>query len=116
MVKKTAPATPSAKKPAKATGPRLAPDDWTRAAVRAIGDGGIANVSVERLATELGATKGSFYWHFKDRPALIAAALDQWELDQTDAVIERLSTIDEPSERLRRLLETSFGRPGSLVD
>jgi AcrR family transcriptional regulator len=102
--------------PKKTTGPRLGPEDWTRAALAAIAAGGIANISVERLATELGATKGSFYWHFKDRPALIAAALDQWELGYTDAVISRLAGVADPRDRFRRLLETSFGNPGSLID
>lgn len=95
---------------------KLGPDDWTRAALDAIAAGGIANVSVERLAKELGATKGSFYWHFKDRPALVAAALDRWELEYTDAVIERLGAIDDPRERFRQLLVTSFGAPGALID
>ena len=27
----------------------------------------------------LGMTKGSFYWHFKNRDALVAAALQLWE-------------------------------------
>jgi AcrR family transcriptional regulator len=100
----------------KAPAPRLAPEDWTRAALQALASGGIANVSVERLAAELGATKGSFYWHFKDRPALIAATLERWEHEYTDVIIERLSLVDDPRERFRRLLETSFGRPGALVD
>ena len=62
---------------------RLGPEDWTKVALAAIAEQGAANVSIERLARELGATKGSFYWHFKDRPALIAAALDRWERDYT---------------------------------
>lgn len=95
---------------------QLTPDDWTKAALGAIAVGGIANVSVERLAKELGATKGSFYWHFEDRPALVAAALDHWELEYTDAVIERLGAVDDPRERFRQLLATSFGAPGALID
>lgn len=96
---------------------RLGPHDWTRAALSAIADKGTANVSVERLARELGATKGSFYWHFKDRPALIAAALERWEADYTDRIIEQLAGISDPRERFRMLLEASFeDHPGVLID
>lgn len=96
---------------------RLTPDDWTAAAVRSIASGGARNVSVERIARELDATKGSFYWHFADRTALLQAALVRWEIDYTDAVIERLAAIDDPRRRLRRLLEVSFAdHPGVRVD
>lgn len=100
-----------------ATRDQLSRDDWTAAALAAIAEKGIAHVSVERLARELGTTKGSFYWHFKDRPALIAAALERWEQDYTDQIIVQLSTVDDPRERFRQLLESSFrAHPGVLVD
>jgi AcrR family transcriptional regulator len=96
---------------------RLAPDDWTRAALGAIASKGAGSVSVERLARELGTTKGSFYWHFKDRQALIDAALQWWERESTDRVIEQLSAVDDPRARFRALLESTFGdHPGVLID
>jgi len=101
----------------KAPRDRLGPDDWTRAAIRAIAENGARNVSVERLARELGTTKGSFYWHFKDRTALIDAALERWESDFTDRVIDRLATIADPRRRFRALLETTFtDQPGITID
>lgn len=96
---------------------KLQPDDWIAAGLRAIAAGGIRNVSVERLADELGATKGSFYWHFADRPALIVAMLDEWEHRQTDQIIERLSMIGDPTERFRALLSSAFDEsPGISLD
>lgn len=96
---------------------RLRPEDWTRAALAAIADKGTANVSVERLARELGTTKGSFYWHFKDRMALIEAALHRWEVLYTDRIIDRLSDIEDPRERFRLLLASAFDdQPGVLID
>jgi AcrR family transcriptional regulator len=95
----------------------LGPDDWTKAALNAIAERGAQHVSIERLARELGATKGSFYWHFKDRPALISAALKRWELEYTDRVIERLLIIDDPRLRFRALLEYAFDdQPGVRID
>ena len=88
----------------------LTPGDWARAALAAIARGGIAAVAVESVAADLGATKGSFYWHFKNRDALIQAALDLWEQSRTESVIEDLEHEPDPAERLRKLLEAAFDR------
>lgn len=91
------------------TGQRpLSPDDWARAALAAIARGGVAAVAVEAIASELGATKGSFYWHFKNRNALILAALERWERRGTEAVIEELERDPDPAARLSKLLAAAF--------
>ncbi|WP_430787237.1 TetR/AcrR family transcriptional regulator [Actinoplanes sp. G11-F43] len=91
---------------------RLTADDWTRAALQAIARGGLAAVAVEPLAARLGATKGSFYWHFANRDALIEAALNRWESDHTDAVIALVETESDPLARLRLLIGTVIGYAG----
>ncbi len=90
------------------SGQRLGREDWVGAALRALAFGGLGNLSVERLAIELGATKGSFYWHFKNRSALIDAALAEWERRDTDQLIARASELDAPRERLRWLFSVVF--------
>jgi AcrR family transcriptional regulator len=87
----------------------LSKQDWIRAALFAIADGGTSKVAVEPLAAQLGATKGSFYWHFSNRDQLIAEALEFWERDGTDDVIEMVQPIADPGERLRRLLAIAIG-------
>lgn len=87
---------------------RLSREDWARAALSAIARGGIGAVAVETIAAQLGATKGSFYWHFKNRQALIEAALQLWEQSRTDAVIEHLAAEPDPARRLRLLLEGGY--------
>jgi AcrR family transcriptional regulator len=92
----------------KSTYPALTPADWTKAAFGALARGGVEAIAVEPIAAELGATKGSFYWHFKNREALVTAALDEWERRLTEAVIERLEQRSDPAERLRHLMATAF--------
>lgn len=82
----------------------LTGEDWADAALAAIGRGGVAAVAVEPLAARLGATKGSFYWHFPNRDALIEAALLRWENANTEAVISLVEQQRDPLDRLRRLL------------
>jgi AcrR family transcriptional regulator len=90
----------------KTTGPRrLTRDDWIAAALGAIADGGLAAVSVEPLAARLGATKGSFYWHFENRDALLEAAIKRWEKETTtDVVAEITAAHDAPASQFRRLV------------
>jgi AcrR family transcriptional regulator len=84
---------------------RLTRDDWVNAALDAIAEGGLAAVSIEPLAASLGATKGSFYWHFKGRDALLDAAIERWEKETTTDVIAEITTArDAPADQFRRLV------------
>ncbi|MBB4892953.1 AcrR family transcriptional regulator [Streptomyces olivoverticillatus] len=65
---------------------------WIEAGLRALATGGPDAVRVEPLAKELGVTRGGFYWHFKDRGALLEEMLDTWERMSTDEAIERVET------------------------
>src|ERR671922_6013 len=78
----------------------LSRERWIAAALDALADGGMAAVAVEPLAARLGVTKGSFYWHFRDRDELLTAALQEWERTGTEELIKRLDQIADPRERL----------------
>jgi AcrR family transcriptional regulator len=86
----------------------LSAADWTEAALAALARGGLPAVAVEPLAKELGATKGSFYWHFADRPALLQAALELWERRDTEGVIAAIDETQDAEARLRSLLRLAF--------
>lgn len=83
-------------------GQRLSADDWAEAALQQIAEQGVASVAVEPLARHLGVTKGSFYWHFPSREALLVAALERWERDEQQSFGE-LEAVEDPRERLRAL-------------
>jgi AcrR family transcriptional regulator len=53
-------------------------EDWIAAGLAALAGGGAAAFRVERVAREMGVTKGSFYWHFRDRAAWRDAVLAYW--------------------------------------
>lgn len=82
---------------------RLSSQDWELAALDLMAEEGVAAVAVESLARRLGVTKGSFYWHFSTRDALIEAALKRWEETDTHNLIARVETIENPGKRLREL-------------
>jgi AcrR family transcriptional regulator len=87
---------------------------WLDAGLEALRRGGVAAVRVERLAGELGITKGSFYWHFRDRGELLAALLEYWAHEMTEAEFERVQGKSGLAARLLALaedvLEKGMGR------
>lgn len=89
---------------------RLTPVNWAEAALDAISQGGIDAVGIDRIARQLGATKGSFYWHFDNRDALIEAALELWEQRRTEAVIDHLELEPDPARRIGLVLEGGLAR------
>ena len=85
---------------------RLTRDDWLAKALETLGRQGLAGVCVEPLADALGVTKGSFYWHFKDRDELLASLLDYWETEYTNGLDEHVrATSGDPEQQLLALLE-----------
>jgi AcrR family transcriptional regulator len=90
---------------------RLTAGDWTVAALDALAEGGLAAVAVEPIAVRLGTTKGSFYWHFDNRDALLEAALLRWERVDTEEIIALVDAEPDPHRRLRNLLAMALARP-----
>jgi len=79
---------------------------WIEAAQQALGAGGPEAVRVEALAASLGVSKGGFYWHFKDRQALLDEMLDNWEKTMVGDVIATVESRPvEPKAKLQQLFE-----------
>src|ERR1700683_1866136 len=89
---------------APARAPSLHPDNWLRAAENRLAQNGIESVRVEVLARDLGVSKGSFYWHFRDRSELLEKLLTRWE----DAEIDWLNVVARAVAADRMRLEVSL--------
>jgi AcrR family transcriptional regulator len=87
---------------------RLSKQDWLTAALVALAKGGVSAVAVVPLAQQLGVTRGSFYWHFTDRTALLRDALLWWEQEGTVAVIDRVAATADPRDKLRALFRIAI--------
>ena len=70
---------------------------------------GLKGLNVEPLSEYMGVTKGSFYWHFKDREDFIESLLKYWEDELTTAVIDEIKALQVgPDSRLKALMEIVF--------
>ncbi len=89
--------------------PSLTPEAWVDAATEVLVDQGIDHVRVDVLATQLGVTRGSFYWHFRDREELLRRVLQAWRERSTEQLTARLESASaEPREQLRDVLSLPF--------
>lgn len=83
---------------------------WVEASFDLLAEGGIDAVRVDPLAKRLGVTRGSFYWHFKDRETLHKAMLKQWRKWATYQIGDKLDRVaPDAAERLRRNLALPSG-------
>lgn len=89
---------------------RLTPERWAEAALVLGAREGLAAINMERVAAELGVTKGSAYHHFSSRASLLDSALELWKKRATQDLIDQLSDLESPHERLAAILGASIGR------
>lgn len=77
---------------------------WLDRGLQVLAAGGPDAVRVEPIARDLGVTKGSFYWHFDNRSALLSEILATWERELVDDAIDEVERHGgDAREGLRRL-------------
>lgn len=83
----------------------LTPERWIEGATELLVDHGIDHVRVDLLAQQLQVTRGSFYWHFRDREDLLRRVLSAWRVEATEQLTARLeSAHPDPREQLRDVI------------
>src|SRR5581483_2912727 len=89
----------------------LSPADWIDAATDFLIDNNLNSLDIPYLSRRLGVTKGSFYWHFKGRPDLLKAVLDDWRQRMTSDVSSRAEQSATTVESALRYLLGLIRRP-----
>jgi AcrR family transcriptional regulator len=83
------------------------PAKLAASAFRLFARGGIANVSLDQVAAAAGVTKGSLYWHFKNKDEVIKAAATHYYQAYHRRMHAAIAPLSDPMERLRRVLQLS---------
>ncbi|MBE7422400.1 MAG: TetR/AcrR family transcriptional regulator [Zoogloeaceae bacterium] len=93
---------------------------WVKAALDILAGKGLDGIRVEVLAKRLGVTKGSFYWHFKDRRDLLDTVLETWKDGRIRDI--QMQTRAVPGEELPRayhvidIYSANRNRKGMLIE
>lgn len=85
------------------SGSRFHREEWLAAALNVLAEEGQAKLRIDKLAADLGVTKGSFYHHFKSRDDFVQKLLDYWSRRYTDRVIKEIGALQVPARE--RVLE-----------
>ncbi len=85
--------------------------DWIEAGLELVGWVGVSGIKITDLARRLGVTKGSFYWHFKDRDDYLESIVQAWEEDSR-ALFARVDAEPDPHKRLGVMLDLVTERVG----
>ncbi|MEZ5899412.1 MAG: TetR/AcrR family transcriptional regulator [Hyphomicrobiaceae bacterium] len=91
---------------------RLSREEWLAQALEILALEGQAKLRVDAICTALGVTKGSFYWHFKDRDDFVHSVVKFWGDRFTDPVMKQVTQFGGSArDRLKALMRTvSEGR------
>jgi AcrR family transcriptional regulator len=93
----------------------LTRQNWIDRGLEVLAKSGVEAVRVEPLAKLMGVTKGSFYWHFKNREDFLEAILQNWIAAQTNSIIERVDNTDgDAMTKLRYLFELAIEDDGRI--
>ena len=104
----------------KTSRPQLDRNAWIQAALDVLADEGVTGMRVEVLAKRLRVTKGSFYWHFKDRQDLLTGVLETWKDGRIKDIYKQ--TRPEPGQeqaqigRVIDIYSASRNRKGMLIE
>jgi AcrR family transcriptional regulator len=84
---------------------------WIDAAVAHLVKANVDDIRIEELSRELGVSKGSFYWHFRNRDHLLDRVLEHW-LDRATVRTSRWARGGTSApERLLRILSLPARTP-----
>ncbi len=77
---------------------QLARADWLRVAVKLLAEEGVDSLRITKLAEVLGVTRGSFYWHFKNREELLDTLVIYWQQKNASLVPTVLKDMNSLNE------------------
>jgi AcrR family transcriptional regulator len=79
---------------------RQSKDDYYRAALDLLADGGVDALTIANLCARLGVTTGSFYAHFAGIREFHSVFLEQWSEGRVYALKEQVDATPDPLDRI----------------
>jgi AcrR family transcriptional regulator len=85
---------------------RYSRNEFLARSLDVLSEEGEAKLRIDRLVSQLGVTKGSFYWHFENRADFVRSLAEYWVDTSTRAVIDDIGAqTGSPEDRLFNLMK-----------
>ena len=81
---------------------------WLAEGKRRFANEGIKGININEMAKSIGVAKSSFYFMFKNQQVYWKELLKYWEIEGTYQITERVSVIDDPKAKFRKLMELAL--------
>jgi AcrR family transcriptional regulator len=96
---------------------RLSREKWLARALYALVKHGERVLTVEALVREIGVSRGSFYWHFRDRSDFVRQLVQYWSATYTENVPKQVEAVaGTVSDRLLALMDMIVRSEGNLYE
>ncbi|MFC5401313.1 TetR/AcrR family transcriptional regulator [Cohnella soli] len=76
--------------------------------MRQFAQSGVNGLVIEKMSSELGCSKSSFYWYFKNRKEFISRVVNQWSELSTQLVICNSSVPEKTEDKIINMLDQMF--------
>ena len=83
---------------------RRSKEDWLDQGLAMLAQSGIGAIKAERIASSFNASRGSFYWHFRDIEDFRVSLLRRWQEVRTHDIIAEIEENGRGSERLKLVM------------
>ena len=84
---------------------RLTREQWLDHGLHNLAGLGFTSLKADKLAKSLGVSRGSFYWHFKNRTEFLVALVEFWGRHSTESVIRAVNSLPESASAEEKLWE-----------
>ena len=83
----------------------LSREKWLELAIEAMARECKSKFSLDSLINAMPVSKGSFYWHFKNRAEFLGALVEYWNRHDTQSVVEALEPLPQSASAADKLWE-----------
>lgn len=87
------------------------PETYFAAAMGLLAGPGLPALRIGRLCREVGVTSGSFYHHFENWDAFVAALLEHWAGEEVDRILVLVRREPDPVERVHLMKRLALTVP-----
>lgn len=85
---------------------------WLAAGMDKFAQSGVDALVIEKMSSELGCSKSSFYWYFKNRHEFVARIVERWMEMSTQEVIRNASALERAEDQITSMLKQMFAVTG----